>query len=67
MFPLSLIPVFAVPLSILLHFASLQKLGQDQKAGHRSLRTDRMIPGPQSQGFESSGESNMKRIFGIQR
>src|SRR5581483_12317276 len=47
--------------------ASLKNLGQDQKAGHRSLRTDRMIPGLQSQGFESSGESNMKRIFGIQR
>ncbi len=28
MFPLSLIPVFAVPLSILLHFASLQSLSQ---------------------------------------
>lgn len=67
MFPLSLIPVFAVPLSILLHFASLQKLRQDQKAGHRSLRTDRMIPGLQSEGIGSSGESNMKRAFGIQR
>ena len=32
MFPLALIPVFAVPLSILLHFASLRKLRQEQVA-----------------------------------
>ncbi len=37
MFPLSLIPVFAVPLSILLHFASLQKLRQEQMGGFREL------------------------------
>lgn len=36
MFPLVLIPVFAVPLSILLHLASLKKLRQDQVAGHTS-------------------------------
>jgi hypothetical protein len=35
MFPLSLIPVFAVPLSILLHIASLQKLRQEQRTGHK--------------------------------
>jgi hypothetical protein len=34
MFPLSLIPVFAVPLSILLHLASLQKLRQDRRTGY---------------------------------
>jgi len=32
-FPLVLIPVFLVPLSILLHLASLKKLGQEE-AGH---------------------------------
>ena len=37
MFPLSLIPVFAVPLSILLHFASLQKLRQDQRTRFREV------------------------------
>jgi len=40
MFPLSLIPVFAVPLSILLHFASLQKLRQSQKSGYQTLRVE---------------------------
>jgi hypothetical protein len=35
MFPLSLIPVFAIPLSILLHLASLQKLRQDRRTGYR--------------------------------
>jgi hypothetical protein len=39
-FPLSLIPVFAVPLSILLHIGSLLKLPHDQLTGHRELRTD---------------------------
>jgi len=34
MFPLVLIPVFAVPLSILLHFASLRKLRQEQVTGY---------------------------------
>ena len=34
-FPLSLIPVFAVPLSILLHFASLQKLRRDPAIDYR--------------------------------
>lgn len=38
MFPLVLIPVFAVPLSILLHFASLQKLRQEQVAGYSAQR-----------------------------
>ncbi len=37
LFPLSLIPVFAVPLSILLHFASLQKLRQQQRSRAREL------------------------------
>ena len=37
MFPLSLIPVFAVPLSILLHFASLQKLRQERRSGSHEL------------------------------
>ena len=35
MFPLSLIPVFAVPLSILFHFASLQSLSQHRVVGRR--------------------------------
>lgn len=35
MFPLVLIPVFAVPLSVLLHIASLQKLRQEEMAGRR--------------------------------
>ena len=35
MFPLALIPVFAVPLSILLHSASLTKLSQDGATGKR--------------------------------
>jgi hypothetical protein len=35
MFPLVLIPVFAVPLSILLHFASLRTLRQEQFAGDK--------------------------------
>ena len=56
MFPLSLIPVFAVPLSILLHFASLQKLRQEEKAGYRTLRTENI-----------GGEVNRKGAFGIQR
>jgi hypothetical protein len=42
MFPLSLIPVFAVPLSILLHFASLQKLRQSRKSGYQTLRVEGM-------------------------
>jgi len=37
MFPLSLIPVFAVPLSILLHLASLQKLRQERRSASRAL------------------------------
>lgn len=58
MFPLSLIPVFAVPLSVLLHMASLQKLRQDQPTGYRELRTEEI---------GSSGEANRKGAFGIQR
>jgi len=38
MFPLSLIPVFAVPLSILLHIASLQRLSQHQVTGRGQQR-----------------------------
>jgi hypothetical protein len=52
-FPLSLIPVFAVPLSILLHFASLQKLRQDQRGGY-------------SAGIATSGEAQRKGAFGVQ-
>ncbi len=33
-FPLSLIPAFAVPLSVLLHIASLQKVRQDQRTAY---------------------------------
>jgi hypothetical protein len=58
MFPLSLIPVFAVPLSILLHFASLQKLRQEQKSGYRTLPTP---------GTAASAEVNPKGAFSIQR
>jgi hypothetical protein len=58
MFPLSLIPVFAVPLSILLHFASLQKLRQQQRSGSRELP---------SEAIKSSGEVNRKGAFSIQR
>lgn len=58
MFPLSLIPVFAVPLSILLHLASLQKLRQDQRAGFREV-----IVG----GSTPSGEVNRKGAFGVPR
>ncbi len=36
MFPLVLIPVFAVPLSILLHIASLRKLRQEQATKNRA-------------------------------
>jgi len=35
MFPLSLLPVFAIPMSILLHLASLQKLRQEQRTGYK--------------------------------
>ena len=58
MFPLSLIPVFAVPLSILLHFASLQKLRQEQRAGSRELANEALRP---------SGGVNRKEAFSIQR
>lgn len=43
MFPLSLIPVFAVPLSILLHLGSLQKLRQDRAPSHMELRTEKAV------------------------
>jgi len=56
MFPLSLIPVFAVPLSILLHFASLQKLREEQRTGSRELRSD---------GVKSSAQANRKGAFSI--
>jgi len=58
LFPLSLIPVFAVPLSILLHFASLQKLRQEQSAGSRALTTE---------AVKSSGAVNRKGAVAIQR
>jgi hypothetical protein len=58
MFPLSLIPVFAVPLSILLHIASLQKLRHEQRAGSRELPMG---------AIKSSGEGNRKGAFSIQR
>jgi hypothetical protein len=58
MFPLSLIPVFAVPLSILLHLASLQKLRQEHRTGSRALATA---------AVKSSGTVNGKGAFGIQR
>lgn len=57
MFPLSLIPVFAVPLSILLHFASLQKLRQDWKAGD-PLR---------ARELGASGGGSRKEAFSVQR
>ena len=40
MFPLSLIPVFAVPISILLHIASLQRLSQHPVTGVRERIQD---------------------------
>jgi hypothetical protein len=52
MFPLVLIAVFAVPLSILLHLASLQKLRQEQRSGYEQPRT--------------RGEVTGKRAFGVQ-
>ena len=58
MFPLSLIPVFAVPLSILLHFASLQKLKQKQTAESRELPNEVL---------RSSGEVNRKGALSISR
>ena len=58
MFPLSLIPVFAVPLSILLHIASLQTLRHEQRTGSRELPTE---------AIKSSGEENRKGAFSIQR
>lgn len=54
MFPLVLIPVFAVPLSILLHVASLRKLRQDQLTGHKALRAE---------NIRSSAEARMKDAF----
>jgi len=41
-FPLSLIPVFAVPLSILLHLASLQKLRQDERLRYKEVRNKKV-------------------------
>lgn len=58
MFPLALIPVFAVPLSILLHFASLQKLRQEQRTGSRELPMG---------AIKVPGEVNGKEAFSIQR
>lgn len=54
MFPLVLIPVFAVPLSILLHIASLRKLGQGQVVGYKAVRAEEI---------RSSGEAKMKSAF----
>jgi len=42
MFPLVLIPVFAVPLSILLHLSSLQRLKQDQVASYNPRPTQQV-------------------------
>ena len=53
-FPLSLIPVFAVPLSILLHIASLQKLRQTQLTGYKAQRTDKV---------ELSDQAKIKGVF----
>jgi hypothetical protein len=58
MFPLALIPVFAVPVSILLHMASLQRLRQDQAVGSRELRTEEIGP---------SGDGKGKGAFSVQR
>jgi hypothetical protein len=55
MFPLVLIPVFAVPLSILLHFASLQKLRQKVRQDH--------VTGYRAEGREQIG-SSAHRIIG---
>jgi len=55
MFPLALIPVFAVPLSILLHIASLQKLRQDQSKANQNFSAGRI---------KTSGN---KHAFGIQQ
>jgi len=54
LFPLSLIPVFAVPLSILLHIASLQKLRQRQLTGSNARQTEEI-------GL--TGETKMKGAF----
>jgi hypothetical protein len=59
MFPLALIPVFAVPLSILLHLASLQKLRKSEVTGYQELRP--------SKGIGPSGQTTANRSFGIQR
>jgi hypothetical protein len=40
-FPLAMIPVFLVPLSILLHLASLEKLRQTATASHAAMLTSR--------------------------
>ncbi len=55
MFPLALIPVFAVPLSILLHIASLQKLRQDESKANQNFSAGRI---------KTSGN---KHAFGIQQ
>jgi len=57
MFPLALVPVFAVPLSILLHTASLRKLSQDVATGNR-------LP---VQHVGSSAELKASRAHGIQQ
>jgi hypothetical protein len=56
-FPLSLIPVFAVPVSLLLHIASLQKLRQHQLRGYGDLTTEET----------GSGEGIRRRAVSIQR
>lgn len=52
MFPLVLIPVFAVPLSILLHFASLRKLRQDERVTDNGIEEREPI---RSSSHRSSG------------
>ncbi len=58
MFPLSLIPVFAVPLSVLLHLASLQKLRHEQTTGSQEFP---------ARAISSSGKVNTKRAFSAPR
>jgi hypothetical protein len=58
MFPLALIPVFAVPLSILLHIASLQRLSRHPATGGGEQRIRQI---------GSTGELNRKTANSIQQ
>jgi len=55
MFPLSLLPVFAIPMSILLHLASLQKLRQGQRTGYKVQERQQIA----SSAIASSVKRNM--------